>query len=329
MTRISLEAEQMVAVGGSWLQERYHSGEGETVADFLSFESVHDINPFEVGGDHSREKTMFRRRMAVVDRMLELEPLFERALIALSNGELRRVILARALLKENGKLALVGEGGGFDASWKGRIEELARAMEPLGIELCVKWGAERRRISKPRRTAAANRNAPDERRVVVEMQGVNLSFEGREVLKDFSWTVREGERWVLRGPNGSGKTTLLALVTGDSPYSYACDVKVFGTRRGEPGAELSRTRARIGCVSSTQQAYGGESAEAQLASALRPATRLLLLDEPCCDMTDREAARFARKVVRWLHAHPRVAAVWVEHRPSRIPRDFTLVKNLV
>ena len=86
MTRISLEAEQMAAVGGSWLQERYHSGEGETVADFLSFESVHDINPFEVGGDHSREKTMFRRRMAVVDRMLELEPLFDRALIALSKS---------------------------------------------------------------------------------------------------------------------------------------------------------------------------------------------------------------------------------------------------
>ena len=79
MTRISLDAEQMAAVGGSWLQERYHSGEGETVADFLSFESVHEINPFEVGGSHSRERREYRRRRTVVDGILEIAPLRSRS----------------------------------------------------------------------------------------------------------------------------------------------------------------------------------------------------------------------------------------------------------
>jgi molybdate transport system ATP-binding protein len=34
------------------------------------------------------------------------------------------------------------------------------------------------------------------------------------VLKDLSWTIRPGERWVLAGGNGAGKTQLLKLVAG-------------------------------------------------------------------------------------------------------------------
>ena len=42
-------AEQTDAVSGGWLQGRYHSEDGDTVADMLSFKSVFEINPFEVG----------------------------------------------------------------------------------------------------------------------------------------------------------------------------------------------------------------------------------------------------------------------------------------
>ena len=330
MTRISLDAEQMAAVGGSWLQERYHSGEGETVADFLSFESVHEINPFEVGGSHSRERREYRRRRTVVDGILEIAPLRSRSLMSLSNGELRRVIVARTLLKESGSVVLDGGCGGLDESWRMRIAEAAGAMRPFGVDLRIArgTGASGRTKKKPRGADKAASPAIRGARAVVEIRNVNLSFGGRALFRDFSWVVHEGERWVLRGPNGSGKTTLLALVTGDCPFSYACDVTVFGVRRGAPGVTLARSRAKIGSVSSAQHAYEGTDLEAQMAAALRPSTRLLLLDEPCCGMSSREASRFARKVASWLNAHPRVAAVWVEHQPSRIPQSFTLVKEL-
>ena len=54
MTRVSLDERQVAAVGGGWLQERYYSSEGDSVRDFLSFRSVYEINPFEVGASHSR-----------------------------------------------------------------------------------------------------------------------------------------------------------------------------------------------------------------------------------------------------------------------------------
>jgi len=333
MTRVSLDERQVAAVGGGWLQERYYSSEGDSVGDFLSFRSVYEVNPFEVGASHSREREAYRARRAVLDGMLELAPLWRRPLMALSNGELRRVVLARTLLREGGVVVIDGGCGGLDAEWRRRIRETARALRPLGVRLRVADGDMRaapagRRNARKLRGADVVRSGARPAAPVVEMSGVDMAFGRRRLFSGFSWTVREGERWSLQGPNGSGKTTLLALITGDSPYAYACDVRIFGERRGDPGALLHETRAAIGSVSSVREAYEGVSPLRQLDEALRPGVRLLLLDEPCCNMTSAAARRFARRVSAWLRAHPRVASIWVEHLPGRIPAMFTLLKDL-
>lgn len=333
VTRISLEEEQVAAVGNGWLEERYYSSAGDTVGDFLSFRSVYEINPFEVGADHSGERAVYLARRGVLDGILDLAPLRRRPFMSLSNGELRRVVLARALLRESGKVVLAGGCGGLDPEWRRRISELSRTMRPLGVDLRVSgrpWHAKEASLcdGAPLRVASSAAESAKAGRPLVEMTGVGMSFGRRILFKDFSWTIREGERWVLKGPNGSGKTTLLALITGDSPFAYACDIKVFGRRRGEHGIAIEEVRSRIGSVSSMRQAYLGIPPGAQLDAALRTGARLLLLDEPCCNMTSGEARVFARRVQDWLRAHPRAAAVWVEHRPGRIPPDFTLVKTL-
>ena len=48
----------------------------------------------------------------------------------------------------------------------------------------------------------------------VRLAHANLRRNGRRVLKDLSWIIRPGERWVLAGGNGAGKTQLLKLVAG-------------------------------------------------------------------------------------------------------------------
>ncbi len=50
---------------------------------------------------------------------------------------------------------------------------------------------------------------------VLELQGVTRSFDGRQVIRPFSYSFRRGERIGLLGPNGSGKTTFLRLVAGE------------------------------------------------------------------------------------------------------------------
>ncbi len=333
MTRVSLDERQVAAVGGGWLLERYYSSDGDSVREFLSFRSVYEINPFEVGANHSRERAAYKARRGVLDAALELAPLWRSPLMSLSNGELRRVVLAKALLRERGTVVIDGGCGGIDAEWRQKIRETARALRPLGVSLRIADADSRAPRGEKGDScncgcAGACRACAGHASPVVEMSGIDMAFGRRKLFRDFSWTIREGERWALRGPNGSGKTTLLALITGDSPYAYACDVKVFGMRRGEEGAMLHETRAATGSVSSLREAYEGMSPESQLDDALRPGVRLLLLDEPCCNMTSAAARRFARRVTAWLSAHPRVASVWVEHRPERIPPMFSLLKEL-
>ena len=46
---------------------------------------------------------------------------------------------------------------------------------------------------------------------VLNLQNVSVIRGGRPILNNVSWTVNEGERWVVLGPNGAGKSTLLSI----------------------------------------------------------------------------------------------------------------------
>ena len=83
---------------------------------------------------------------------------------------------------------------------------------------------------------------------VIRMNQVTIRYGQRTIIKDLDWVVRRGERWVLLGRNGSGKSTLLGLVCADNPQGYACDISLFGHRRGS-GESIWDIKRHIGYVS--------------------------------------------------------------------------------
>ena len=311
-----------------WLQARWHEDGDLTVSQFLSFDSVWDVNPFEVGAKRPMTRKAFASLRERTLRMLDLQRLKRRAFIALSNGEMRRVLLARALLKGPEMLVLDDPAAGLDPIQREKLKDIILALCRGGMAVAMSYrhpdevpgsDAGRWRIASP--PVLLKGGASSASRQVVEISGLTLELGGRKLFDGFSWSVREGERWVLRGENGSGKSTLLSLVSGDNPFAYACDIKVFGKTRGN-GVALADVRRRIGMAGAEMQAYLGKPPMELLDEALLPGHDLLLLDEPFMNMSVRERVLAKRKLSGYLRHYPNVAAILVSHREDDIPPLF-------
>jgi molybdate transport system ATP-binding protein len=259
-----------------------------SVREFLSQNSVEEINPFEVDAHREQTPQSFRRLRESILRLLQIKPLWDHSLPSLSNGEMRKVLLARALLRKPQLLILDDVFAGLDGKYRShlkqilerlmrsksirilllnaRVQELPRGMTHLlWVDRCrvAAQGPLKRMLQNPivRRmllpSASSEKNVKRQlpaRKVnrdseeLVRLEGASVQYDGREILSDINWIIRRGESWALTGPNGSGKSTLLSLINGDNPQVYANTVYLFGRRRGS-GESLQTLRKRIGRIS--------------------------------------------------------------------------------
>ncbi len=83
---------------------------------------------------------------------------------------------------------------------------------------------------------------------VLHFRDVTIRYGNHTILHHLNWTVHRGDHWALSGANGSGKSTLLSLVCADNPQAYACDIELFGRRRGT-GESIWDIKRHIGYVS--------------------------------------------------------------------------------
>lgn len=83
---------------------------------------------------------------------------------------------------------------------------------------------------------------------VVRFNKVSVRYDERVILNELDWVVEQGDVWALSGENGAGKSTLLSLVCADNLQSYACDISLFGRKRGT-GESIWEIKKNIGYVS--------------------------------------------------------------------------------
>lgn len=88
----------------------------------------------------------------------------------------------------------------------------------------------------------------DDEGFILKFNHVSIVYGQRTILKDVNWNVKQGEKWALSGENGAGKSTLLSLVCADNPQSYACNIELFGRKRGS-GESIWDIKRHIGYVS--------------------------------------------------------------------------------
>ncbi len=83
---------------------------------------------------------------------------------------------------------------------------------------------------------------------IVSFNNCKINY-GPKVLKEsLSWTVRDNQRWALSGPNGSGKSTILSMINADNPARYRSNITLFDSPRGS-GKSIWDIKRRIGYVS--------------------------------------------------------------------------------
>ncbi len=253
-----------------------------TVSDLLMRAHVEQRNPFAVLDD-AGAPDFERARQREIAR-LELAPLLGRPVVALSNGELHRFVLARALLRRPRLLFIDDPSAGLDEHSRHRLLEILDELdaERMGVVLAteregdlppgithvlrVEAGAIRgveapREEPPPRRTAKPTFSIPrvETRQLpkdipILEMTDVTVRHGAVTLLDGITLRVDQGEHWALLGPNGSGKSTLLSLLLADNPQVYANDVRVAGQRLG-PGRSIWDQKSWMGWVSPELETY--------------------------------------------------------------------------
>lgn len=65
---------------------------------------------------------------------------------------------------------------------------------------------------------------------LLEIKGLNVSVDDKEILKGIDLTVNKGETHVLMGPNGAGKSTLGNALMGNPHYKVTAGTVLFNGR---------------------------------------------------------------------------------------------------
>lgn len=214
-------------------------------------------------------------RVAEVVALLGVEPLLERRPAELSQGEGRKVMIARALVAWPRVLLLDEVANGLDADSRAELLALLSRLARGGLtmvstthraseilpeathamvldhgavvasgrprEVVGQW---RRAFAPPEILPAPPRARPTSGNAFV-VRDADVFVGETKILHRISLTIGAGEHWAILGRNGSGKTTFLKLLYGEHSPALGGSIRRFDFDDRTP---LWRIREAIGYV---------------------------------------------------------------------------------
>lgn len=223
-------------------------------------------------------------RLEMVEDMaaqLDAKNLLSRNIRELSQGQLRLLLLGRAMVRQP-KLLLLDEcTDGLDARHRKLFAIALKKLSDVSTiimtthreSMLPDWVSLKRYISEGRLYASPptcdveelGMREPDtalihqpavvparEETPLVEMENADVYVCGQKVLREINWSMYRGENWLLEGGNGSGKSTFLRVLAGDEQVAWPGKLQFHLPKDDDiPFAALRR---RVRLVSDANQA---------------------------------------------------------------------------
>lgn len=259
-----------------FLQQRWNQTEID--AETPTAHSVLEKTFLQTGDDTPAR----RQRQRDIYQLFHMEHFLDKYVVQLSSGELRKLKLAQTLFADPRVLIMDNPFIGLDAETRQQLTDLLANIAATSHTQMIlilnrtadipsfithiitvsdlhvdhkltldDWRASTDLADASNMTDKTHKSAastPSDQPPVIEMRHVSIRYGARTILHDLDWTVHQGEHWALSGQNGAGKSTLLSLVCADNPQSYACDISLFGHKRGS-GESIWDIKRHIGYVS--------------------------------------------------------------------------------
>jgi len=213
------------------------------------------------------------RAVDAIVAQLDLGAIAAKRVRALSFGQLRRLLIARALVRRPRLLVLDEFTNGLDVRARGEIRALLDDIAPQvqlilashrdddfvgaithhaqmrdGRLVATGTGPPPRRPHA--RIAAAARAAEPAGEPLVAIAHADVFRAATHVLHDLTWSIRRGEHTALVGANGAGKSTFASVVAGTLSPAWGGEIRRSG--RGGP-FDVWRIKETIAHVSEEWQ----------------------------------------------------------------------------
>lgn len=211
----------------------------------------------------------------------------DKELIKLSNGENRKIRIARALLLKPEILILDNPYNGLDKSSREDLNALINQLIHSGLiillsskQTAVPSGITNVLLLDNRKIIFAGpistfsfpappistdsfpvrfvHPAHNDFEIAVQLNQVTIRYEEKILLDRLNLTIRRGEKWVIQGPNGAGKSLVASLIYADHPQSYVNDIVLFDHRRGK-GESIWTIKEKTGFLSPELHFYFDEN----------------------------------------------------------------------
>ncbi len=253
-----------------------------------------------------------KRLTETLARQLGITPLLARNMQTLSTGELRKVLIARAVVGTPMLLLLDEVCDGLDAKFRRELLRMLETIARRGTQIiytthrpdealavitheaefkngrlirqgkfvqtrAVAQGAASIPLAEPKTKRQRDAGGTLAEGPLIRIENADVFLDREKVLQGIRWELRRGQHWAVLGGNGAGKTTFLKLIASDLYPMFGARVSRFEFTADNTIWDLRR---RIGCVSPLLQTHYREQLSAEQVVVSGFFSSVGLMDKP-------------------------------------------------